>query len=361
MLVNIPNECKLELALAPAFGAGRRRRRLALTLAAPAAANGRFPQANQLVFSPQDPTLVVMRSTFGLLISHDNGATWQWVCEAAIGLGAAQEDPSYGVTQTAAIVGGLWPGLSVSPDTGCNWAFAGGALANQRIADLVVRADDPHVVLALTGTWVPGAGAGEGGASAYYRSQVFQSTDDGAHWSALGAPIDPSVTVTTLEVAKSDPQRLYVSGTRGSGADRTAQLFVSLDDGASWTERSVPFIPSIESSVYIGAVDPANSDLVYVRSDGASRLLVTSDGGQTFQVASFEADGGTVTAFGGFMFGFALSPDGSNIYAGGVTDGLFVGARGGSSARPPLRTSTCSVWRRGARSFGRARTRRAAS
>src|SRR5437868_6340998 len=84
----------------------------------PARANGRFPQASQIVFAPGDPHTMVMRTTFGLLVSHDDGASWQWVCEAAIGLGTAQEDPCYGVTTAGTIVGGLWQGLAVSPDTG---------------------------------------------------------------------------------------------------------------------------------------------------------------------------------------------------------------------------------------------------
>jgi hypothetical protein len=304
---------------------------LALTVTRLAGANGRFPQSNAIVFSPHDPTLVMTRATFGLLISHDDGVTWPWVCESAIGI-SAQEDPSYGLTEGDAIVGGLWEGVSVSSDTGCNWAFAGGALAGQHIVDLVVRADDPHAVLVLSGTWLPNAAPPDGG-DIYYQSQVFQTTDDGAHWSALGVPIDPSVTVSTLEVAPSDPTRFYVSGTRGSGAGLTAQLFVSTNSGATWTERAVPLIPSIESAFYIGAVDPTNSDLVYLRTDIQSRLLVTTNAGASFQVSSFVgADGGTAPSLAGAMYGFALSPDGATIYAGGTgVDGLFVGARGATS------------------------------
>ncbi len=134
----------------------------------------------------------------------------------------------------------------------------------------------------------------------------------------------------TLEVAKSDPQRIYVSGVRGSGGTRTASLFVSTDAGTTWTERAIPFLPTVESGVYIGAVDPTNSDLVYLRTDGSSRLLVTSDAGGTFQVASFPtADGGTSASLNGYMLGFALSADGSKVYAGDVEDGVFVGSRGG--------------------------------
>ena len=56
----------------------------ALLLVVPARearANGRFPAANQLAHSPTDPKLFVLRTTFGILVSHDAGASWDWVCE----------------------------------------------------------------------------------------------------------------------------------------------------------------------------------------------------------------------------------------------------------------------------------------
>ncbi len=316
---------RLPLLAAPVFWA-------TAMLAHPAAANGRFPAASQIIFSPSDPRVVVARTTFGLLVSHDDGASWQWVCESAIGLGNAQEDPYFGVTATGAIVGGLWQGLSVSADTGCNWGFVGGQLLGQRIVDLVVRRDAPDVILALTGTWLPDAGSSDGALSTSYYSQIFESSDDGVNFDLFGAAIDPSVIVSTIEVAPSDANRIYVTGTRGAGSERSAQLFVSDDSGGTWTERSAPLIPATESSIYIGAVDPANPDVVYLRTDGNSRLLVTTDGGKSFQVASFQMqDGGTTPALDGYMLGFALSPDGSKIYAGGADDGLFVGEKGSLS------------------------------
>ncbi len=300
-----------------------------LASARPAGANGRFPQSSQVVFSPVDANLVAVRTTFGLLVSHDAGETWRWVCETTMGLGTAQEDPCFGMTETNAIVGGLWQGLSVSPDTGCNWSFAAGPLAGQRVVDLVVRPDAPDVVLALTGTWLPDAGAADAAAGSSYFSQIFRSDDDARTFAALGQAIDASVVVSTIEVAKSDAHRVYVSGTRGTGTTRTAFLFVSADDGATWAERAVPLDATVESSIYIGAVDPVNADIVYLRTDGSSRLLVTQDAGLSFQIASFAGtDAGTVTTLAGYMLGFALSPDGSKIYAGDVQDGLFVGARG---------------------------------
>ena len=57
----------------------------ALLLApAPAFANGRFPASNQIVFSPSDPCLIVLRTTYGILPSHDNGNSWQFICEDAL-------------------------------------------------------------------------------------------------------------------------------------------------------------------------------------------------------------------------------------------------------------------------------------
>ncbi len=287
-----------------------------------APANGRFPAANQIVFSPSNPDLIVVRATYGLLPSFDHGATWTFLCEDALGLPqGADYDPAIGLTAKQSLVVGLIlpPGLEVSADTGCNWSCAGGALSGEAIADIAVRANAPDTVVALTSTvFVDDAGGGE-------HSQVFQSIDDGASFAPLGVAIDPAVLVTTVEVAPTDPHRLYVSGGRGFGPTRTASLFVSMDDGATWSEQPAPLDLSYESGIYIGGVDPSDADRVYLRTggigtsgEGRSRLLVTANAGQSFA---------TVLTLTGEMLGFALSPDGSTIYAGGVEDGLLVGDR----------------------------------
>jgi MYXO-CTERM domain-containing protein len=252
-----------------------------------------------------------LRTTFGVLRSTDGGVTWTWLCEDVLGLSPnAVEDPSFALTSTNALVAGLSLGLKVSPDTGCSWTTIGGGLTGQHVEDLVVRPDSPDTVLALTSTFEPDAGV-EGGAG--YLQQIYASSDDGATWTAIGA-VDPSATVTTIEVAATDPQRIYVSAFRGQ-QQRTTSLFVSEDGGRTWTEHATPFDPSTETAVYIAAVDPHDADRVYVRSNGnAGRLMVTSDAGSSFQIA-FE--------LGDQMEGFALSPDGSRVYVGGPNVGLF--------------------------------------
>lgn len=291
---------------------------LALLTAPDARANGRFPAANQIVFSPTDPNLLVLRTTFGILFSHDGGVTWLWLCEDVLGISsAAVGDPVLALTVGSVVAGpGQMNGLFVSRDTGCNWSSAGGSLEGQLIKDLVVKPGAPDVVLALTSTYGLSAGA-EGGPG--YSQEVDTSPDDGMSWSALGSPLDPSASATSIELAASDTDRIYVSAIRGANETRTASLFVSTDAGGTWTERPVPIDPNTEAEIYIAAVDPMTADRVYVRTLGQpSRLLVTSDAGQTFQPA---------LSLSGQMLGFALSPDGSRVYAGSIEDGLFVAGR----------------------------------
>ena len=289
-------------------------------LTAPAAiANGRFPASNQLLFSPSDPSLVVLRATFGIMISHDAGTTWRWLCEDVLGVSSSTTvDPLLGLTASGGIVAAplLTTGLAFSGDTGCSWSRPAGPLASQLVKDLAVRHDAPNIVLAVSSTYAQDAGP-EGGPG--YSQQVYQSSDDGADWSAIGIPLDPTALATTIEVAPSDAARLYVSAVRGTAAARTASLFVSMSGGADWIERPVALDPVNETAVYIAAVDPARADRVYLRTAGnTSRLLVTSDAGLTFT---------GVLELTGQMLGFALSPDGAKVYAGSAEQGLFVATR----------------------------------
>jgi hypothetical protein len=284
-----------------------------------AVANGRYPASTAVALSTNvaDPGLVVVRATYGLLISRDDGASWRWLCESALGVPAVSvEDPSVALTANDALVVGHTGGLAVSRDVGCDFACVEGPLAGQAIVDLAVRADDPHAVVALSSSYV----FGDGGPA--YDTRVWQSLDDGASWAQLGVPLDPAVAVTTIDVAPTDPQRLYVSGTRGYGSSRTASLFVSVNGGASWTERPLPFDAATEVQVFIGAIDPTSADRVYLRSSGVSRLFVSSDAGRSFQVPL------TLT---GPMLGFAIAPDGSEVYAGSEEDGLYAAAVNGAA------------------------------
>jgi hypothetical protein len=272
-------------------------------------ANGRFPRADQLVATPGQPGQLVLRTTFGLLVSRDAGSSWEWICEEAIGF-ARQEDPAVAMLAGGRLLAGLSAGLAHATGSFCSWQFAPLSDAPLELVDLTVRPLEPASAVALAWERTDANGFG-------YRSSFFRTDDAGATWQSYGSGIDPSVLVLTVDVAPSDPRRLYASGIRP--AARSAALFVSTDDALTWAERAAPFESPREQGLYIAAVDPLAPERVYLRSSGAdsSRLLVTDDAGLGFdEIFS-----------GRSLLGFALSPDGSEIYVGGPEDGLWWASR----------------------------------
>ena len=280
-----------------------------LLLATPAAANGQFPAANQVVVSPNDPRMLVLRTTFGVLLSRDRGQNWDWICEQAIGYPNGEE-AFLGVTSNSTVVGGTFGGLVLSSDHGCSWSGSLDLTSGNPIGDLTVSPAAPEVVIALSSAFV----GGEQGQLSY-ETKLFIPRDNGDHWDQLGDALAPTTKALTVEVAKSDPDRIYVSGTRArdDGTGWAGTLFVSRDAGGHWQERAVE-LTADERAPYIAGVDPRNPDRIYVRTFGVTgRLLVTDDAGESFR-----------TVFsGGQLLGFALSPDGSRVYLGGPTDGLL--------------------------------------
>ncbi|HEV3193347.1 MAG TPA: hypothetical protein VGY54_22725 [Polyangiaceae bacterium] len=290
-----------------------------LSLAVTAHANGRMAAGHQLVVSPTDPTLFVMETTFGLLISHDSGNTFGWVCESAVGYGdGGVQDPSIGLTPTF-VLAAMRQGLSLSSDLGCSWKLA---LADP-VIDLVVRADDPHTVLALTSK---SAGVDDAGENLSV-TRILVTHDDGASWSQQGAFIDPAVQVETIDVAPSDSNRIYIGGARrrattDGGTERVAVVLASTDGGVSYSESDIALMAPYETNqgaAFVSAVDPSNPDRVYVRiaDIAVDRLIVSDDRGATFRTA-YQGSGN--------LLGFALSSDGSKVFVGGPVDGVVLAA-----------------------------------
>ena len=95
-----------------------RRSLIALVLASGIAhANGRPPLTNGVFFKSGDPHSQYVRTTFGLLISHDDGTTFNWVCEQNIGYGGVF-DPKYAIATDGTIFATTFTGLRVSRDGG---------------------------------------------------------------------------------------------------------------------------------------------------------------------------------------------------------------------------------------------------
>lgn len=295
----------------------------ALSLSAAAAsANGRFPEANQLVFSEHDPDLVLLRVTFGILVSHDRGRTFDWICENAIGF-TSNEDPMYTVTPSLAYAGSTYLGLAVSRDQGCNWSFAGGKLTEDGSTSIFIDlSSNPNDAknFVLFGSGYDGQQDG----SVFFKSQLFETKDEAQTFQQLGQNLDPGLLGYTVDLTKTDPNRIYLTAVRDFGSQqRTSWLLTSKDHGATWTEQEIP-LRGDELRAFIAAVDPNDAERVYLRTlangaDSPTRLIVRDavDGGP----ATFR----DVFSAAGPILGFALSPDGARVWAG-ARDGVHAAA-----------------------------------
>lgn len=285
----------------------------ALAVARPALANGRLPASNAFAFHPSDPSTIYMRTTFGALVAHDSGHAWDWICERTLGL-MGPEDPAFGVFADGTVGVTTFEGLGVTHDNACTFAFVGGDLSNANYIDIAVRKDTFTSAVVITSNF---ANMIDDAGNAYFQSKVFITTDSGKTWAKKGPDLDQTILVETVDWSQADPTRIYISGARGSGVNPAGVILVSDDGGGTFTEHPVPLVGK-ERAPFIAALDPANKDIVYVRTNGSqvdpARLLVSKDGGKTWNVA-FSSKGP--------LQGFALSDDGSKVWLGGPNDGLY--------------------------------------
>ncbi|WP_437971040.1 hypothetical protein WMF04_17900 [Sorangium sp. So ce260] len=273
-------------------------------LAAPASANGRFPAAGLIASHPSDPSRLMVRATYGLLSTHDGGEAWRWICEPVVGFGG-NEDPMLAFLADGTIVAGVFDGLSASKNGGCDWSFAPGELMNRYVIDLSADREDPSRAVLVVST---GLGAGR------FLTQLWETSDNADSWTKAGGDLPEDFLAHTVDAAPSNRDRVYVSGRFGA-PDYAGALQRTDDRGATWERLDIP--GSDDSRLpYIGAIDPADPDTVYVRLDGdpTDALLVSRDGGESFTTV-FESKGD--------LLGFALSPDGASVMVGGPQDGIW--------------------------------------
>ena len=287
---------------------------VATVLAAkPAAANGRFPESNAIFFSSTDDQIIVARTTFGFLVSHDRGATFDWVCEQALPLQNA-EDPMVALTPAGKVIATTFSGVSVSQNGGCDWAFVGGDLDKQVFIDLAANPNDAKDVVVFASSYDKQLEDG----GIVFTSKIWETKNEGADFTPIGTPLDPTLLGYTVDVTKTDPDRMYLSALRNPGPMAHGYILTSKNHGTSFTETEVTF-QNGERGVFIGGVDPTNADRIYVRtsngSDKPGRLLFSDDGAATFK---------PIYTGQGPLLGFALSADGSRVYVGGPKDGVQV-------------------------------------
>ena len=272
---------------------------------APAQANGRFPSSSYVVVGPgPGSSSIALRATFGLVTSQDGGRTWAWTCEEAFGA-VGMFDASMAIGFDGTIVTGTPLGLQITR-SGCSWGAPRGSpmqayvdISNDRTGRYLVSAIGP------TGT----------------DDTIVVSSDGGSTWTT-GARI-PGLYTETIEVAPSDPMRIYMSGYLRGGVP----ILLRSDDGGM-TVREATRDFGRGTSAYISGVDPTNPDVVYIRSSigFGTILLRSSDGGRSFR---------EIAATASTMVGFALSDDGGTVWVGSSdrAEGILRSERGGPFRR----------------------------
>ena len=266
-----------------------------------ARANGRFPATNSVHFRPANQTDMVVGSTFGMLVTHDDGGHVYWVCEQAVGYNGTF-DPKYAIATDGTIYATTFNGLMVSHDGGCTFTSA-----TENAAP-----NDPG---RFAGIWVDAIGLGPndevwvGTAESGKPNEVYESTDGAATFHPVGLMSGTTWWKSVL-VAHSDAQRIYVAGYQvtqaapdGGAIPPQVHIFRSDNAGTSWTEEpTTDFELATSPLVLIDAVSPTDPDVLFARSVTADpptgdKVYLSTDGAQSWKLVLDTTDAVTGVMF----------------------------------------------------------------
>jgi uncharacterized protein (TIGR03382 family) len=243
-------------------------------LAARAEANGRPPSTSSIRFRQgHEATDIVAGMTFGQVTSHDGGATWEWMCEAAVGYGGMY-DPDYSYSASGSIFATTPAnGIKVArPSTGsCTFAAM------------------PSGITIMSQDELGPDGALYTAAVDVSDSSIAKSTDDGISFPTSTTPGAPGDWWESLIVAPGNANIVFLSGYRDVGANRVLLLFESTNGGASFT----PLPGNLAND---GASASTNAGLATSAKSAIDFVGTSSDGGTlyarvTFQTANLASDG----------------------------------------------------------------------
>jgi MYXO-CTERM domain-containing protein len=274
-------------------------------------ANGRFPAAQHVVIGPgASSDVIALRVTFGLILSTDGGRTFRWMCEEGLYVPFVPRlefDPPIELSARRAVVFGYEIGIRYLTDT-CK-AEDVREVRSRSFSDLT---SDPtgRILYAVEDT--------EGMPGAVYRGD---GDNDTPTFARQGSGVR-GVRFDTIEVAPSNPMRLYLSAR--SIPDELPSLYRSDDGGVTLTP--LPRMGELADSLWVSGVDPRDPDTLYVRAARGldTELRRSRDGGRTFQ---------RVLTLPEPMLGFALSDDGRTVWVGSASGGLLRSEDGGDTFR----------------------------
>lgn len=252
-------------------------------LAGRADANGRLPATATITFRQGHESDIAVGLTFGLLVSHDGGKTWGWMCEAAVGYGGTY-DPVYVYSPSGSLFATTFNGLSVMRN---NCTFD----ATPEGKDFVsASALDPNGAFYYGAAQVTDTKNGLAQDFKIYKSANDLATlPTGVRAADAG---DTNVWWQSIEVAPGNPQIVYLSGYRyipnpnGAGTVRDHLLFRSDNGGTSWNPLAKTGLVLMPNSVIhiagiwnndathlyarVEFIDNTTTDAIYVSVDSGA-------------------------------------------------------------------------------------------
>jgi MYXO-CTERM domain-containing protein len=254
-------------------------------LARPADANGRLPATSTITFRQGHETDIAVGLTFGLLISHDGGKTWGWMCEAAVGYGGTY-DPVYVYSSSGALFATTFNGLSVMRDT-CTFGATPEGKSFVSASSLDPGGNFYYGAAQVTDT--------KNGLAQDFK--IYKSANDLATLPTgikPGDAGDTNVWWQSIEVAPGNPQIVYLSGYRyipnpaGAGTVRDHLLFRSNNAGGSWTALNKTGLVLMPNSViHIAGIWKDDATHLYARVEfidntTTDAFYVSTDSGATW-------------------------------------------------------------------------------
>ncbi|MBV8757380.1 MAG: hypothetical protein JO257_08905 [Deltaproteobacteria bacterium] len=243
-------------------------------------ANGRPPGTSTIHFQEGHEQNVVAGMTFGLVISHDGGTTWHWMCETAVGYGGLW-DPDYTYLQGGTLFATTFSGLKSMTD-GCTFN-------STTFGNLFVSTDEGRGSAFLFGAADPSD------------DKVYKSSNEGSTFPTSTTPAGALVNdwYTSLMFAPSDPTKVYLAGYRfNSSNQKILLLYKSIDGGGTFTamgQTGLPTTPASSSAIDIVGIDPTNPSILYVRVTYANGSLgdtiyKSTNAGQSWTTLRSKAD-----------------------------------------------------------------------
>lgn len=310
-----------------------------------------------IAVAPQDAQIVYAGHGDGhLSVTHDGGTSWQRLADvgsggpdgAIVALAVHPVDPNL-------VFAGSLEGVFKSRDGGNTFMRVTNGLADTRVISVAPDPSDVDRLFVGTGSHKP--------YQVYEGSGLFRSTDGGESWSK-GSGL-PDAPVPTIVVDPGNPRRVYAA-VMGEG------IYKSADSGVTWNPANdgiqnrymytLAIDPTDPSTLYAGtlayygdpdyklpapytgagvyktsnggaswrlvheaemienvAVDPSAPKNVYA-ADHAERIWHSSNGGKTWRLAN---QGLVMESAHLYMFGLAMSSDGSVLYMSNCGRGVY--------------------------------------